>query len=63
MTLLKWSLIFLVISVIAAVFGFGGVAAGTADIAKVLFYIFAAIFVVMLVLGLSVYKSVTYAKR
>jgi len=39
---------------IAAFFGFTDVAAGAAEIAKVLFYIFVAIFVVFLVLGLTV---------
>jgi uncharacterized membrane protein YtjA (UPF0391 family) len=52
MSLLKWALIFLVISLIAALFGFGGVAAASADIARVLFYIFLVIFLVLLVLGL-----------
>lgn len=57
--LVKWALIFLVISLIAALFGFGGIAAGAADIAKVLFFIFLAICVVLFVLGVTVYKSVT----
>jgi uncharacterized membrane protein YtjA (UPF0391 family) len=57
--LMKWALIFLVISLIAALFGFGGIAAGAADIAKVLFFIFLAICVVLFALGMTVYKSVT----
>jgi len=57
--LLKWSFIFLVIALIAAVFGFGNVAEGAAGIAKVLFFIFIAIFVVMFLLGLTVFRSVT----
>ena len=52
MSLLKWALIFPVVSIIAAVFGFGGIAAASADIARVLFYIFVVIFVVLLILGL-----------
>src|SRR5438067_5837216 len=52
MTLLKWALIFLVISLIAALFGFGGIAAASADIARILFYIFIVIFLVLLILGL-----------
>ena len=47
MTLLKWALIFLVISLIAALFGFGGIAAASADIARILFYIFIVIFLVL----------------
>ena len=36
---------------IAAVFGFGGIATASADIAKVLFYIFLAVFVISLLMG------------
>jgi uncharacterized membrane protein YtjA (UPF0391 family) len=50
--MLRWAAIFFVISIIAALFGFGGIAEGAADIAKVLFFIFVAIFVTCLVLGL-----------
>ena len=42
MSLLKWALFFLVIAAIAALFGFGGIAQGSADIAKVLFFVFIA---------------------
>ncbi|HEX8203031.1 MAG TPA: DUF1328 domain-containing protein [Isosphaeraceae bacterium] len=59
MTLLKWSLVFLVIAGIAALFGFGGIAEGAASIAQVLFYIFLAVCVVLAVLGVTVYKTVT----
>jgi len=58
MSLLKWALIFLVVSIIAAVFGFGGIAAASADIARVLFYVFVIIFVVLLVLGLVAARRV-----
>lgn len=50
--MLRWSLIFLVVAIIAAALGFGGIAAGAAEIAKVLFYLFLAVFVVTLVLAL-----------
>jgi len=52
--MLRWAVIFFLISVIAAFFGFTDVAAGAAEIAKVLFYIFVAVFVVFLILGLTV---------
>ena len=58
-TLLKWAIVFLVISLVAALFGFGGIAQGTADIARVLFFIFLAVCVVLFLLGMTVYKSVT----
>jgi uncharacterized membrane protein YtjA (UPF0391 family) len=50
--MLRWSLIFFIISLIAAALGYGGLAADTAEIAKILFFIFLAIFVVTLILGL-----------
>jgi uncharacterized membrane protein YtjA (UPF0391 family) len=59
MSLLKWALVFLVISLVAALFGFGGIAEGAADISRVLFFIFVAICAILFVLGLTVYKSVT----
>lgn len=43
--LLNWSLIFLVLAIIAAVFGFGGIASESAWIAKVLFFVFIVIYV------------------
>ena len=52
--MLRWAVIFFVISMIAAFFGFTDVAAGAAEIAKVLFYIFLVIFAVLLILGLTV---------
>jgi uncharacterized membrane protein YtjA (UPF0391 family) len=48
---LKWAIIFFVISVIAGVLGFTGVASTTRTIAKVLFFIFLAIFLIVLVFG------------
>jgi len=50
--MLRWALIFFVISIVAAIFGFGGISEATADIAQILFYIFLGVFVLMLVLGL-----------
>jgi uncharacterized membrane protein YtjA (UPF0391 family) len=58
MSLLKWALIFFLISIVAAIFGFGGVAAASADIARVLFYIFVVIFLVLLILGLLAARRV-----
>jgi uncharacterized membrane protein YtjA (UPF0391 family) len=55
---LKWAPIFLVVSLIAALFGFTGICAASADIARVLFFIFLVIFVVLLVLGLMAGRRV-----
>jgi uncharacterized membrane protein YtjA (UPF0391 family) len=49
--MLRWTVIFLVIAIIAAVFGFGNIAAGATDIAKILFFIFLVLFVLSLIFG------------
>jgi uncharacterized membrane protein YtjA (UPF0391 family) len=49
--MLRLALFFLVVSIIAAIFGFGGIAAATADIARILFFIAIVLFVVLLVAG------------
>lgn len=50
--MLYWSLIFLVVALIAAVFGFSGIAATSAGIARVLFGLFLILFVVSFVFQL-----------
>ena len=50
--MLKWALIFFVISIVAGLLGFTGVAVGAAEIAKVLFFICIALFLIFLVVGL-----------
>lgn len=49
--MLKWAITFFVIALIAAIFGFGGVAEGAADIGQILFYIFLVLFVISLIFG------------
>ena len=49
MGLLGWAFTFLVIALVAAVFGFTGIASASAGIAKALFFIFLVIFIVLLV--------------
>jgi uncharacterized membrane protein YtjA (UPF0391 family) len=51
--MLSWAVTFLVIALIAALFGFGGIASTAVGIAKLLFFIFLAIFVVSLIMGLA----------
>jgi uncharacterized membrane protein YtjA (UPF0391 family) len=58
-TILKWALIMFVVSLVAALFGFTDLSAASADVARVLFYIFLVVFVVLLVLGLTVFKAVS----
>lgn len=58
--MLKWAFAFLVVAVIAALLGFGGIAAASAGIAKTLFFVFLAVFVVMLALGLMGARKITH---
>lgn len=50
--MLKWAVIFLVIAAIAALLGFTSIAGTSIEIAKILFYIFIVIFLILLVVGL-----------
>ena len=55
--MLNWALTFLVVALIAAAFGFGGIAGTSAGIAKILFFIFIALFVISLIARLLNGKS------
>ena len=48
--MLLWAIVFFVIAIIAGLLGFTGIAAGAADIAKILFYTALILFVVFLIL-------------
>jgi uncharacterized membrane protein YtjA (UPF0391 family) len=50
--MLYWAAVFFVIALVAALFGFGGIAAGAAEIGKILFFVFLVIFAVTFILGL-----------
>ena len=50
--MLSWSLVFFVVAIIAAVFGFGGIASGAADIARICFFFFIVAFVASLIWSL-----------
>jgi len=49
--MLYWAFVFLVMAIIAAALGFGGIAGTAAGIAKVLFVVFLVLFLVGLLLG------------
>ena len=51
--MLRWAAAFFIIAIIAALFGFGGIASGASDIARVCFFFFLVIFVVSLIWGLA----------
>jgi uncharacterized membrane protein YtjA (UPF0391 family) len=49
--MLYWAVVFLIIALVAALFGFGGIATAAAGIAKFLFFLFVVVFLIFLVLG------------
>jgi uncharacterized membrane protein YtjA (UPF0391 family) len=51
--MLYWAAVFFIIALVAALFGFGGVASAAGGVAKFLFYLFVILFVVSLILGLG----------
>jgi uncharacterized membrane protein YtjA (UPF0391 family) len=57
--MLRLALLFLVLGLVAALLGFGGVAGASFAIAKFLFWIFLVIFLVFLVLGLVAARKVS----
>ena len=56
--MLKWAIIFLVVGLALGALGFGGVGGAFVGIAKILFFIAIALFVIFLVLGLLAGKAV-----
>jgi len=49
--MLGWALTFLVIALIAAVFGFGGLAGTAIEIAKIIFFVAIVLFVISAIFG------------
>jgi uncharacterized membrane protein YtjA (UPF0391 family) len=54
MIMIRWAITFAILALIAGVLGFGGMAAGFADIAKILLFVFLALCVLALLLGRSI---------
>ena len=50
--MLRWALIFLIVAIVAGIFGFAGIMIAAAGIAKLLFYLFLVLFLVSLLMGL-----------
>lgn len=49
--MLRWVIIFLVVALTAALFGFGGIAVTAAGIARIIFFVFLVLLLVSLALG------------
>ena len=59
--MLKYAIVFVVISLVTGALGFGGLAAGAAGIAKIffgLFLILAVVFIVLAALGVGAAKKI-----
>lgn len=54
--MLRWAVIFFIVAIIAAVFGFTGIAAGAVSIARILFWVFVVLFLLSLIGGYSMGK-------
>jgi uncharacterized membrane protein YtjA (UPF0391 family) len=50
--MLHYAIVFFIIALVAALFGFGGIAAGAVGIAKLLFFVFVILAVASLLYGL-----------
>ena len=57
--MLKWALIFAVIALVAGALGFGGMAGAAAGMAKILFFLFVAGFVIFLALGVMAGRKIS----
>ncbi len=51
--MLNWALMFFIIAIVAAIFGFGGIAGSAAGIAKFLFFAFVVLFAISLIFNLA----------
>lgn len=52
MNLLHWAIVFLVVAIVAAALGFGGVAGTAMEGARIFVWIFLILFIVSLIVGL-----------
>jgi uncharacterized membrane protein YtjA (UPF0391 family) len=55
--MIKWALIFLVVGLVAGLLGFTGVAGASFAVAKILFFVAILIFVVLMALGLTIFRK------
>jgi uncharacterized membrane protein YtjA (UPF0391 family) len=58
-TMLGWALTFLIVALIAAVLGFGGIAGLSIEIAKIIFFVAVVLFLISAIVGLVRGRSPT----
>ncbi len=56
--MLRWAVIFLVVALVAALFGFTGIAVAAAGIAKFLFFLFLVMCLIFFIVGMSAGRKV-----
>jgi len=57
--MLRWAILFLILGLIAGALGFTSIAGASIAIAKFLFFVFLAVFIVLLFLGVSAARGIT----
>jgi uncharacterized membrane protein YtjA (UPF0391 family) len=57
--MLRWAVVFLLIAIVAGIFGFTGVEEASASIAKILFGIFMVLFIGAVAIGMAIGARLT----
>ena len=57
--MLKWSLMFLVVAIVAGLLGFTSIAGASIEIAKILFFLFLVLFIFSLFVGGSIVAMIS----
>jgi len=56
--MLRWAVAFFIVAIVAAIFGFGDIAAAATGVAKILFYVFLILFLISLISGIAFRRRV-----
>ena len=57
--MIGWAITFLIVALVAAIFGFGGISGAAVDIAKLIFFVAIVLFAISAVIGLLRGRSPT----
>lgn len=57
--MLRWAITFLLVGLVAALFGFTGIAGASFAIAKIFAFLFLALFLIFLILGMTGARKLT----
>jgi len=56
--MLRLALLFLILGIVSALLGFTGIAGASFAIAKLLFFVFVAIFAILILLGITIFRGI-----